>query len=72
MLQCYKYCDNYFFIFSLIDIYTVLVVDRKHLLSDHGNNASVCIMELKIQSQNISGKLPSESLDICDILDQMP
>ena len=57
--------------FRPIEVHTVLVMEGKQLLPDHGDNAAVRIVKLEVQPQDVAPELPAQALDVGDVLDDV-
>ncbi len=63
--------DDGLFILRYVDINAVFIVDRKHFLPYHCNDAAASVIELEVQAEDIAAQLPSEPLDVRYVLEQM-
>ena len=54
MLQGDKYRYDIFFIFCLIDIDTVSVMDGEKLLGDDGDDVFIFVIKFEVESQDVS------------------
>ena len=63
--------DDRFFVFGLVNIDAIFIMNGEHFLGDNGDDVFAGIVELKIKTKDVATKLPAESLDVRDIFVDM-
>ena len=71
MLQCDQDGNDDRLVPGLINIYTVLIVQGKELLRDVREELVIFIVQSKVECEDIAPQLPTQSLNVGNVVDDM-
>ena len=71
MLQSDENRNDDLFLFGLVDVDAVLVMQREHFLADDCNDIAGIVIQFKVQTDNVSAQLPAQTFNVGDVFDDM-